>query len=1104
MHRLMHRRPGGWRLGLRVCLMTFLGLSVLIGLGLTFAYLHFRNNDNSDFLRERVLAAITNLAGPDARIVLDRAGMALTGIDPVFSLSGLTVESPKTGYAVAIGQLDLGLNSGSMFRLALDPTHLSVSQIDLVLPPPGVEQDAVERLASGLESIAGLAELIASVPNLEAVDVPRFSIARRTESGETVPVGVAFSMEIRRMGGEIRLQVARARPVGAVGVAARPAPKALVLSLVNEPTADGHKRLKLRSQVGALGAFAELLGWPLGSVDPALQLEAELDAGIGGGQTRGPVRARFVVGGGMLDFSAYGVPNLPIDEFSFELVGETGSRQMRIPAFRFHSRETDIRGSGTLDIEGDLKRLRLTAPQAVIKPNKAGGMPVSFEEIALEARIARDLGGVIVDRLQVRDSGGEVQAAGEISMAGGGLFDARLSARNFPAQKALRLWPVFVSTGVRQWLIDQLDAGQLAVLDVRTRLEGKVLEDAWAQRPLPDDSVASEWRLEAVTLRAVPDAPPVTEAVLTGRSSARRAQVRVESGVIEASPGAPVSIAGSDFVVADLARVPPVLDIRMPVRGPLMGVAALLASPGLATGAAIPPAIAGGEGLVSGLVQAQLVLKDHGPRELKVEARADLKQVGIANLVPGEKLEAGQFQLQWRNNALAIKGDGRLNGLPVQIEWRSEGEKPATATIRATLDDAQRQRRGIDLKPVLTGPVGAVVLVTFDRNEPVDIDVVVDVTASRIEGVAPGYSKRPGQPGKISFDYEAKGDRVLLEDLVVELPGLNLKGRLDLQRDASLNKAEFDDFRYSPGDNAKVIIERQRNGMRIQVRGNSFDMRPFLRSLQAGRVDDSKASDLDLDLQSTVLVGFGGELLANAEVQAQRRGGQLSRLQARGRFGGDSLTVDTAEAGSRDGPVLRIASGDGGALLRFLDIYSRAQGGRLLADIRVGRDGQNGVVQMRDFWVRGEPLLARYNSDPTIQQRLPSQAPAAAGQRDAVSFTKMRADFDRRPGRIELREAVMWGDQVGGTLEGILDYGADRVDMKGALVPAYALNNLFAQVPIIGPIIGGTQYEGLFALPFVIQGRASAPQLRTNAISAIAPGFLRKLFEVQREGAAVR
>ncbi len=880
-------------------------------------------------------------------------------------------------------------------------------------------------------------------------------------------------------------------------------PKALQLSLVKEPTSDGHTRLKLRSEVGALGALADLLDWPLAIIDPAIRLEAELDAGVGQGETRGPVRARFFVGGGVLDFTPYGVPALQLDELSIDLLGQTGSKQMEIPSFRFRSRETDLRASGTLDIEGEYKRIRLVAPKVIAKPNKDGAAPIPIEEVALEGRIARDLSGLLVDRLVARDSGGEVQAAAQFSLAGGGLIDASVSARSFPAEKALRLWPVFVSPVVREWIVDRLDAGHLATLALRTRLQDKVLHDAWNQKPIPDEAVNVEWRLEGVTLRAVPDAPAIRDAIVTGRATARRAQVKAERGLIEALSGAPVSIAGSDFIIADLTRDIPLLDMRLPVSGSLSGVAQVLASPGLAIGATIPPSIANGEGQVEGLVQAQLALKSKGPRDLKIEARADMKQVAINNIAPGEKLEAGQFQLQWRGPLLSLKGDARLNGLPAQIEWRADGDKPAVATVRATLDEAQRQRRGIDLRSVLTGPVTATTTITFEKNEPPDVDVTLDLAATRIEGGPPGFSKRPGQPAKVMFDYEAKGDRLILDDLVVDLPGVNLKGRMELLKDGTVTKAEFDEFRLSPGDNAKATLDRQRNVTRIVVRGNSFDARPFLKGVQSGKVDDSKAPDFDLDLQTTVLVGFGGELLANADVQVQRRAGLLARLQAKGRFGGEALMVETAEGTGRDGSLLRIASADGGALLRFLDIYSKAQGGRLAADIRIAREGQSGVVQMRDFVVRGEPLLARYTSDPNLQ-RLPSQGQVSPGARDAVAFTKMRADFDRRPGRIELREAVMWGGVVGGTLEGVLDYGADRVDMKGALVPAYALNNLFAQVPIFGPIFGGTQYEGLFALPFIIQGRASAPQLRTNAISAIAPGFLRKLFEVQREGGAGR
>ena len=61
-------------------------------------------------------------------------------------------------------------------------------------------------------------------------------------------------------------------------------------------------------------------------------------------------------------------------------------------------------------------------------------------------------------------------------------------------------------------------------------------------------------------------------------------------------------------------------------------------------------------------------------------------------------------------------------------------------------------------------------------------------------------------------------------------------------------------------------------------------------------------------------------------------------------------------------------------------------------------------------------------------------------------------------------------------------------------MPAYGLNNVFAQVPLFGPILGGGQNEGLFAVNFRISGLASSPTLTVNPLSAVAPGFLRKLF----------
>jgi hypothetical protein len=69
-------------------------------------------------------------------------------------------------------------------------------------------------------------------------------------------------------------------------------------------------------------------------------------------------------------------------------------------------------------------------------------------------------------------------------------------------------------------------------------------------------------------------------------------------------------------------------------------------------------------------------------------------------------------------------------------------------------------------------------------------------------------------------------------------------------------------------------------------------------------------------------------------------------------------------------------------------------------------------------------------------------------------------------------------------------------------VPAYGLNNMFSQVPVVGLILGGGRNEGLFAVNFRISGPASSPTLTVNPLSMVAPGFLRKFFGVGEDPTA--
>ncbi len=61
-------------------------------------------------------------------------------------------------------------------------------------------------------------------------------------------------------------------------------------------------------------------------------------------------------------------------------------------------------------------------------------------------------------------------------------------------------------------------------------------------------------------------------------------------------------------------------------------------------------------------------------------------------------------------------------------------------------------------------------------------------------------------------------------------------------------------------------------------------------------------------------------------------------------------------------------------------------------------------------------------------------------------------------------------------------------------MPLYGLNNVVSQVPIFGPILAGATTRACSPSTSGVAGAMSAPNISVNPLSAIAPGFLRKLF----------
>ena len=132
------------------------------------------------------------------------------------------------------------------------------------------------------------------------------------------------------------------------------------------------------------------------------------------------------------------------------------------------------------------------------------------------------------------------------------------------------------------------------------------------------------------------------------------------------------------------------------------------------------------------------------------------------------------------------------------------------------------------------------------------------------------------------------------------------------------------------------------------------------------------------------------------------------------------------------GGETRITTSDAGALLRFANLYSHLEGGDLNLLLRSRGDVSAGDALLTDFVLRDEPAFRQLVSAGPQRASANGGAPIDAAR---VRFEKMTASFERAPGKIAIRDGVIYNPSIGLTTQGAIDFDA-QPDRRQRLVCA--------------------------------------------------------------------
>ncbi|WEK06120.1 MAG: hypothetical protein P0Y65_07665 [Candidatus Devosia phytovorans] len=706
-------------------------------------------------------------------------------------------------------------------------------------------------------------------------------------------------------------------------------------------------------------------------------------------------------------------------------------------------------------------------------------------------------GAVGIDRVVATKGDGTVEATGRLDVLQAGLgIDLTIVGQGMSADDVKRLWPYTMATGSRDWFVANVTEGVVSHAQLEFDFPVGSLGKPGENKPIPADSMQIDMVGIGVAVKPTAEMAPIA---IDGET---RLQVDDANVTVSASGGSLATASGQidvrnpALVMDNSDPSGSIMEISGDIAAPIPALLALAneQQPDLLSSVELPIDLGAITGSVDlGLVATVDLPDEARERPLKLDYVVNGKVADFASSQPIQNRRIGNGQLQFSasQDGYQLGGSAEIDGMAAEIEVAGTPTTDPTFRLSSTVEVADLADFGFDVSEYLSGRVRFVVQPLADGA----LQMAVDLTEAALTLKDIGVNKAVGTSGTLNATVTLAGEITQLNDIDLSFGNVRAIGDITYDMDKGLQAASFSQFGLSSGDNAQVEMVPIEDGYAVQIRGTQLDLKPMLGKFfglgeGSGGVQSTQFDQtISLDVQLDRALGYYATTAFNLDLDLLLRGSDMRRVNLAAQFSdGNAISVTTNPAPR--GRTLSVAFNDAGTILRLLGVYSQLAGGsgNLVMTTDRDADAEAGRLVMRNFAIVDEANVAQVLGNH-------SDSRAAIAQQNRLDFDLAEVNFQRSSDRVEVTNAMVTGTTVGGTLRGFIYTDQRQYDLAGTYVPLFGINNAFQQIPILGPILGGREGEGLLGVTFAVRGPLANPQFSINPLSALMPGAFRELFE---------
>jgi len=1074
--------------------LLFLTLAIAIAGGL-LVFQMSNGSLSAGFLKGKVVAALQMRLPAGSSVGIEDL---LVSFGPNWSLvvesPNLSVSVPGRGQIVA-GDTRIDLAPEPLMAGIVEPVSLTIDSLSMDItgqsmePPSGSRGDFVRSAMLQMAKAVLNGDRLLDERGLESIDISNIRISgeaiRNSPLADGVPIQVS-ALHWRPSGADGGLEIRFASVHGnwTLGITPGVDADARVyadIKVTDFPPAFVVPRIADPTRRPYYDAIADMQG--------RVQLDQDGQFDV--------ARMHMTLGPGYLSMLENAAAIIDRVDVAMELSADSDRLSLARSDIRFGGTHIVLRGGLDLASFGEPIGYAAELGPTRLAPFGERQEPVILENGMAKGSIDMVAGAILLDGASISGPEGAARAAGAFRFQGDapGLSGA-VTIEETTVRMARALWLPIIARKTRSWFDRNVKSALLGPGTVQIALPMENLGDAGRDRPLPSDGVVGELPFRYGLFTPLRDLPLVRNAFGSLQFTDATAIVKLTAADVTVAGMGVASVGPTEFRIPNLGKPDPVGYLDLDVAGPAAALAQISNAGRLqiAEDRGLSPAALSGDAKLGLQAAFSLVGKS---RQNEINAEFDLQLSKFASDTPiaGQLISGGTLAVRGNTETFSVTGNAKIDGIPAKIDVTSSG-KSNQSTVRLTMDEEARRKLGIDLGSMLVGDV--ITSVTPQADGRIQ-DISVDLRSAAVNLPFLGWQKGASVPATLKARIERTANGIQVRDIVVYGDGFQASGDLDIDSRGRLVRLEMDDIALKPGDDFAISAKAAGKGYKINISGASFDARGLISVLQSSPSGIATSDQqLSLSLNLALMRGFNGVSLSGVSGAATFSGGKVRDLSLQaGTSAAQPLELVIREESSERSIDLR--SANGGALLRFMNIYDKAYGGDLMvrfAGSSKAQDGRGELV-INNFRVQNEQAF----DQAAIERRIRTDRDREVRSTDRLtdtsnlSFSILRIPFTKSGDAIVISDASLRGSVIGASSKGTVDLAARNLSLSGTIVPAYGINNLPGSIPILGQLLGGRNREGLIGITYRMFGPIDAPTLKLNPASAIAPGILRRIFE---------